>query len=227
MTQRTIDTPAARACDPATSLTRSLLGYGVLAGPVYVLGSLGQALASEGFDLTRHSWSLLSAGEHGWIHITVFLVTGLMVLAFAAGLRRAWRPARGRTWGPRLMAAYGAGLLGGGVMVADPAMGYPAGTPEGVATVSWHGIMHLVCGGLGFICFLVAAFALARGFAAEGRRGWAAFSRITGAVFVVTFAGIASGAGGPATVLPFTAAVILTWTWMAALAVHLYRRAGE
>lgn len=44
------------SCTPEGRVTRSLLGYGVLAGPVYVAVSLGQALIREGFDLTRHEW---------------------------------------------------------------------------------------------------------------------------------------------------------------------------
>jgi hypothetical protein len=61
--------------------TRSLLGYGVLAGPFYVTVSLAQALTRDGFDLTRHAWSLLSNGSLGWIQITNFVLTGLMVPA--------------------------------------------------------------------------------------------------------------------------------------------------
>jgi hypothetical protein len=49
--------------DPDARVTRSLLGHGVLAGPVYVVASLTQALTRDGFDLTRHSWSLLALME--------------------------------------------------------------------------------------------------------------------------------------------------------------------
>jgi len=61
-------------------------------------------------------------------------------------------------------------------------------------------------------------------FAAEGRRGWAAFSRVTGVVFLAAFVGIASGSGSTATVVPFVAAVVLVSAWMAAVAAHLYNR---
>src|SRR4051795_8339662 len=83
------------ACDPATRVTKSLLGYGVIAGPAYVVVSLTEALTRDGFDLTRHAWSMLSNGDLGWIHITTLVVTGLMIIAFAAGLRRSLRPGRG------------------------------------------------------------------------------------------------------------------------------------
>src|SRR5829696_4666070 len=78
-----------RSCDPATRVTRSLLGYGVLAGPFYVTVALAQALTRDGFDLSRHPWSLLALGAHGWIQIANFVLTGLMVVAAAVGVRRA------------------------------------------------------------------------------------------------------------------------------------------
>src|SRR2546425_414205 len=65
MSEQTIMTESVAAthggnCD--RSLTRTLVAYGVIAGPVYVLVSLAQALTRDGFDLTRHAWSLLSNG---------------------------------------------------------------------------------------------------------------------------------------------------------------------
>lgn len=50
-------TPDTPACDPATRITKSLLGYGVIAGPVYVLVSLAQALTRDGFDVPSFSSS--------------------------------------------------------------------------------------------------------------------------------------------------------------------------
>ena len=212
------------ACDPATRVTRTLVAYGVIAGPLYVLVSLLQALTRDGFDLTRHTWSLLSNGALGWIQITNFVLTGLMTVAFAVGLRRALGTGRGATWAPRLVAGYGLSLVGAGIFRADPALGFPAGTPQDATAVSWHGMLHFVCGGIGFSCLIAACFVIARRFATEGRPGWAAYSRVTGVVFLAGFAGIASGAGNAGTVLAFVAAVVLTWGWVSAVAVHLYRR---
>src|SRR5689334_25447079 len=76
-------------CSPAARVTRSLLGYGVIAGPFYVVVSLAQALTRDGFRLDQHAWSLLENGGLGWIQITNFILTGLMTVAGAAGLRRA------------------------------------------------------------------------------------------------------------------------------------------
>src|SRR4051794_28473641 len=169
-------------CTAAGRVTRSLLGYGILAGPFYVAVSLAQALTRDGFDLSRHPWSLLANGHHGWIQVANLLLSGAMVLAAAVGLRRALRPGTGARWAPRLVAGYGLGLVAAGCLRADPALGFPAGTPDGPGPVSWHGIGHLAAGGIGFLCVIAACLVLGRRFAVEGRRGWARYSRVCGIV---------------------------------------------
>lgn len=216
-------TASRTGCDPATAVTRSLLGYGAIAGPLYVVVSLAQALTRDGFDLTRHQWSLLSNGALGWVQITNFVVAGLMVVASAVGLRRALSPGRGATWAPRLVAVYGASLVCAGVFRADPALGFPPGTPDGIGTVSWHGILHLAAGAVGFGCLIAACFVVARRFAAERRTGWAAYSRATGVLFLAGFVGVATGAGSVATNLGFVGGVLIGWAWLTALSIHLYR----
>lgn len=211
-------------CDPASRVTSSLLGYGMLAGPFYVVVSLVQALTRDGFDLTRHSWSLLSNGDLGWIQITNFLLSGLFVVAAAVGLRRALTPGRGARWAPRLLGAFGVSLIFAGIFRADPAAGFPVDTPADAAAFSWHGMLHLAFGAVGFLCLIAACFVLARRFGAERRRGLAVFSILTGVGFFAGFVGIASGQGNPATVVPFVAAVILAWSWIATVSLHLYRR---
>jgi Protein of unknown function (DUF998) len=211
-------------CDRTTSVTRSLLGYGIIAGPLYVVVSLVQALTRDGFDLTRHAWSLLSNGGLGWIQITNFVLAGLSVVAFAVGLRRTGRTG---TWTPRLIGVYGLGLVSAGVFRADPALGFPPGTPADEATVSWHGILHFASGAVAFGCLIAACFVAARRYAAEGRRGWAAYSRVTGVLFFAGFAAVASGGGSPWSTVAFTVAGLIAWTWISTVAVDLYRRTGH
>ncbi|KAB8188127.1 DUF998 domain-containing protein [Microbispora catharanthi] len=220
MTTATVHAGAtARTCDRETSVTRSLLGYGVIAGPVYVGVSLTEALTRDGFDLSRHAWSLLANGDLGWIHIANFVLAGAMTIAFAVGLRRA----HGGGWAPRLLAVYGLSLLAAGAFRADPAGGFPRGVPAG--EVSWHGLAHLASGGVGFACLVAACFVLARRFARRGRAAWAWSSRATGALFAAGFLAVASGAGAAWANLAFTGAVVLGWSWISALAVHTYRNA--
>src|SRR5215213_236787 len=216
---------ATPACTPEERVTRSLLGYGVIAGPMYVGVSLLQGLLRDGFDFSRHEWSLLANGPWGWIQVANLVLTGLMVVAAAVGYRRRMTSGPGRRWAPRLLAVYGASLVAAGIFTADPMLGFPAGTPDGPpASISIHGILHIVAGGVGFLALIVATFVLARRFGHEGRRMYAAFSIATGAVFLAAFAGIASGSSTPATNLAFTAAVILMWVWVSATSLRLYRQ---
>jgi hypothetical protein len=206
-------------CAPETRVTRSLLGYGVIAGPLYVVTSVVQGLTREGFDFTKHDWSLLSNGDLGWIQITNFVVTGLMVVAAAVGLARAVGG-----WAPRLVGLYGVGLIAAGALRADPMLGFPVGTSEGPLTsISWHGMGHLVAGSIGFAGLIAACLVFGRRFSRQGERGWAVFSRVTGGVFFATFAGIASGSANTMITLAFVGAVVLAWCWLTAVSVHLYR----
>lgn len=205
----------------ASRRTRALLACGVVAGPLYVGVSVTEALTRDGFDLARHPWSLLANGDLGWVHVANLVVTGLLTVAFAAGLRRVLRPGRGGTWVPRLVGVYGLSLVAAGVFRADPAMGFPPGTPEGAAEVTWHGVLHLVGGGIGFVCLVVACLLVGGRFAAEGRQGWARFSRATGVLFLAGFVAVAAGAGAAWSNVAFTAAVVLAWGWVSALAAHL------
>jgi len=227
MTANIVARPAAAsgtACDPATRVTRSLLGYGVIAGPVYVTVSLAQVFTRRGFDPLRHEWSLLANGHLGWIQIANFVLSGLMMVTAAVGLRRAM--GRSGRWAPRLWAGYGLGLVSAGIFRADPSLGFPPGTPAGPGAVSWHGMLHLVSAMIGFGCLIASCVVLARRMSAEGRRGWAACSWGTGVVFLAAFAGVASGGGSVATTLGFVAAVLVAWAWIAAMSVHYYRSAN-
>ena len=212
-------------CTPERRCTRSLVGFGVVAGPFYVVVSLAQAAVRDGFDLTRHDWSLLANGISGWIQITNLILTGLMVVAAAIGYRRAMDAGVGRRWGPRLLAAYGVGMVGAGVFRADPMGGFPAGTPDGPpVALTLSGMLHFVSGGIGFLALIIATFVLAKRFRREGRRGRAVGSIVTGVAFLAGFVGIASGSASPAITLAFTAAVLLVWAWLSSTSVYLYRQ---
>jgi len=214
-------------CPPLpVRITKSLLGYGVIAGPIYVLAVAGQMAVRNGFDPTRHAASQLANGNLGWIQIATFLVTGAMTISAAAGVRRALGPERLSAWGSGLLGAYGVCLVAAGVFRADPSDGFPPGTPPGMGEASWHGLAHLMVASIGFACLVAACFVLGTWFARAEQPVWAWFSRITGLVFGGSFTAVASGSGGAATILVFTAAVVLAWCWLSAVSVKLYRCAG-
>ena len=215
------------ACTPAQRVTKSLLGYGVLAGPFYVLVILAQALLRPGFDLAHDDASLLANGSVGWIQVADFVLTGAMVLAFAAGVRRALAPGRAATWAPALLAAYGLGLIGAGLFTADPMNGFPAGAPAGHPTsMSGHGLLHIAFAGVGFLALVAACFVLARRFSADGAKGLALFSRATGVLFLLGFVAVASGSSSALVVVAFWVALLVVWSLMATVAVRLYRAQG-
>ncbi|MGQ0574722.1 MAG: DUF998 domain-containing protein [Pseudonocardia sp.] len=170
----TITRHPVHAVDPGTA---RLLNAGVVAGPLFLGLGLLQAFTVDGFDLRRHPLSLLSIGQHGWIQIANFVVTGVLVIACAVGLRRALHPGRSGTWGPWLVGAYGVGLIIAGVFVADAGAGFPPGAPEGAPPeLSVHGILHGVGAALAFTAMAVACLVFARRFAGLRRWGWVAAS---------------------------------------------------
>jgi hypothetical membrane protein len=205
-------------------VTRSLLVFGVVAGPFYVVVSLAQAAVRDGFDLTRHDWSLLANGAGGWIQITNLILTGLMVAAAAVGWHRAMGTGVGRRWAPRLLATYGVGMAAAGVFRADPIRGFPPGTPDGPPVApTLRGTLHFVSGGIGFLALIIATFVMAKRFRREGRTGRAVGSIVTGIAFLTGFVGVASGSASPAITLAFTGAVLLVWVWLSSTSVYLYK----
>lgn len=212
-------------CAPEARVTRSLLGYGVLAGPFYVAVVLGQAFLRPGFDLLRDDASLLSNGSWGWVQSANFILTGAMVIAFAVGVRRVLAGGRSASWSPVLLGLYGLGLIAAGIFVADPMNGFPPGAAAGrPVSISWHGMLHIFAAGVGFLGLIAACWVIGSRFAAERRRGWTWFSRLTGLLFLLAFAGVTSGSSSPIVVLAFWAALVVVWTWLAALSIELYRR---
>src|SRR5215469_3397972 len=130
-----------------TAATRALLGGAVLAGPLFLALASAQMLMRTGFNAERHPLSLLSLGEFGWLQVTNFIATGILVLGGAVGFRRAMTAGPAATWGPVLIALFGAGTVVAGLFRPDAAFGFPPGTPEGLpAHLSSQGLLH----GIGF-----------------------------------------------------------------------------
>jgi hypothetical membrane protein len=225
-----VTTAARRAPGAAVGSTRTLLTCGIVAGPLYIFVVILQMLTRDGFDISRHPASMLSNGDQGWIQIANFAVSGLLFVAFAIGLHRVLGPAAGRagTWGPRLVGVFGAGMVSAAVFSADPADGFPPGTPAGPPTsISWHAIVHFFVAGVAFLALIAACFVFARRFAAAGRRGWAAFSTATGALFLATWISIFALQGARAANVAFAVAIALVLAWTSLLAAHRLTRPGE
>jgi hypothetical protein len=197
---QTLSTPVAPGISPVHPVPRLLTAAGIVAGPLFLTASLAQGLTRDGFDFTRNAFSQLSLGDLGWIQITVFLLTGLLVIVGAIGIRQALRDTPGGTWVPRLLGAFGASFLVAGVFRADPGAGFPAGTPEDqVTSMTVHGTVHMFSGAVGYLALCAALLLLARHFAARGQRGW------TIATCLVPVGILAGFAASATTVAAFTA----------------------
>jgi hypothetical protein len=152
------------------------------------------------------------------------VVSGLLAVMSALGVSSVQQRTGRRSYAMITgLVIYGLGIATAGLLRADPAMGYPIGTPPGPpVTVTASGVGHLVAGGIGFLGLIVACLACARRSARTGDRVWAACSAAIGVYYLVAFAGIASGAGNPVINIAFTVAVALGWGWLTALCVRAF-----
>ena len=163
-----------------------LLTSGMIAGPLFIIISLILAFTREGFNIVRHPASLLALGEFGWIQIANFILSGVLFIALAIGLRRALTTGVGSRWLPILFGLVGVAMIIGGVFVADPALGFPPGTPEGVPKqMSWHSMVHAFAPILGFLALIAAFFIVARRFRSKGKRIWMWVSIVVGVATLV------------------------------------------
>jgi Protein of unknown function (DUF998) len=201
---------------------RIALIAGAIAGPLYVgIGTL-EAVLRDGFDIRIHSLSLLANGAGGWIHSTMMVVTGMLTIIGAIGVSTVQQRAGRRSYAMITgLVVYGLGVATAGLLRADPAEGFPIGTPPGPPMViTASGVGHLVAGGIGFLGLVVACLACARRSARADDRIWTVCSAVIGVYYLVAFAGIASGAGNPLINIAFTVAVVLGWGWLTALCIR-------
>jgi Protein of unknown function (DUF998) len=199
---------------------RLLLVGGAIGPLLYIVVFLIEGATRPHYSALYHVVSSLSLGNGGWIQTTNFIVSGALVLGFVIGLRRVLHTGRGSTWGPILLGIIGLCLIGAGIFVTDPRLGYPPGASS-VTTV--HGILHEIFGQLQFFSLMAVCFVLARrDAAAPFGRGWARYSVATGllvAVFYVAFVltGVLDGPAG----LMQRICIIIGWSWIARLSIRL------
>jgi Protein of unknown function (DUF998) len=165
--------------------TTRLLSAGMIAGPFFIVVSLIQAFSREGFDWIRHPASLLSLGDLGFIQIANFVITGALFIACAVGLKRIVTAGVGRKWLAPLFVLVGVAFILGGVFVADPAFGFPPGSPAGVPkTMSWHSMIHGFAPVIGSLAMSAALLIFARRSWKQEQRGTAIMSVL---VVIISF----------------------------------------
>lgn len=209
-------------------LTRFLLKAGIPVGPLFVGLSLILGLTSSGFHFGKHEVSLLLVGSTGWLQMANFILTGMLGVASAVGLRRALHPGKAGTWGPILFGLYGIFLIIAGCFHPDPQLGFPSGAPQGIpSSPSGHATIHSIAFSLLALAIVASGFVFARRFAALGKRGWMSYG-ITSSVSILIFVILGSalmgeGRGG----LPLLGAAITISFWVSAIAVQTLRGINE
>ena len=104
------------------------LGWGTLAGPLFVTAFTAIGARRPGYDWRRLPVSSLALGHHGWVQRANFMVAGALYCCASRELGRG----PGRRVGPRavplLVGGVGIGLVGSGVFVTDPVGRFPPPT---------------------------------------------------------------------------------------------------
>jgi hypothetical protein len=206
--------------------TQTLLACGVASGPLFYIVAVAQIFTRSGFDIRHHAISLLSLGDLGWIQITNFIVTGVLAIMCAVGMRWVLHPGRGGTWGPLLIGTYGMGMIVGGIFHPDPGLGFPPGAPAGMPTaMSWHAVLHSIFFYTAFLSLIVACFVFVRRFTSQRRRGWGIYCAATGVVsplLIVLGTSITSWAG-----VLFAIAGAVAFGWVSVMAARLIAELSE
>jgi hypothetical membrane protein len=206
--------------DRGAAVTRSMLGWGVVAGPFYVIVSLVLALTRPGFVLSQHALSLLTLGDGGWMQRTNLVLTGVMVAVAGLGMTRAIRNGRGLAMGV-LCAFDGLALMLSAVFLPDPVTGFPPGSEGGHFSTS--GVLHLLFGALGFVAIAAAAWACAGWGRDEGLPGLARASRLLAICVLVGFIGGAALATNTVGVAFLWISVLAQFAWLALASSTIYR----
>ena len=214
------------------SKTRLLLMCGALAGPFFTILWFITGLNRANYDPMRHPISSLSIGESGWTQVTNFIITGVLTLALAFGLRSALGSRGGSKWGAIWMTAIGIGFLGAALFVADAMNGYPPGTPLLLMQPTVVGRLHRLFSALVFFGIPGAAFSLGGLFAKNGERTWATYSRGTAIAFIVMFVLTSIGFAQVEPLVKYAGllqriTLLIGLTWMTLLPIHLLKSPSE
>jgi len=194
---------------------------GLVAGPLFLGLILFNTWLSRDF-LHSIGWQLtggksvpypscLALGPHGWMQVGAFLVTGLLVVAFALGLKRTLPRRRLSTAGVALLTTFGAAL-------AASSSKTDWSTVHGDDPTTVNGFIHIAA----FVVLLpsILAATVVIGLALRGAAGWRPFTIVSPLVGVALVVSLVLGPHGQATFLVFLA---ILFGWILALGLRQRR----
>jgi len=199
--------------------TRTLLTSGVVAGPLYILVALIQALTRQGFDILHHDVSLLSNGDLAGFRSPISWSRVCWSLRARSGCGKRCNPAQGGPGSPADQSLR-VGSDRGGTLRCRPNVRLPPGTPEATA-ISWHGLLHFITGAVGFLGLIAACFVFRSPFCCSripslGRVLHRYRSRLHPCLLRDRNSVVSIWS-----VIGFWIGVVLAWTWISALALRL------
>lgn len=211
-------------------LIQLLLAFGTFGNILFIVVFLIEGWRRSDYNPIRHMVSALSTGENGWIQIINFIINGISVLGLAVALRFIIQDSTISFWIPTLMFVLGIGMIGAGLFVTDPVLGYPT-DKSGNETLG--GRMHNFASMVVFISLPVLIFVIVRTFSIyPDLKTWTIYSVISGILFIIFFicfitASALEEAGkvinAPVGLLQ-RLTIIIGWSWLACFAFMLSRR---
>lgn len=197
-------------------MTEALLIVGIVTAVAFVVIALIEGDLRPGYSPAYHTISELSLGDRGWIQIANFVQMGLGAEAFAVGVHRNLNSSIAAV----LLAIFGLGSIAAGVFVTDPIRGYPPGASTGPPDKpTWHHKVHEVTGPIQFFAIFLACLTLAGSL--DGF--WRLYTVATGVVGLgLTIAtAVTYQRGAPKLGLVQRALVLVYWSWIVLLGMHL------
>jgi hypothetical protein len=119
-----------------------------------------EGMLRPGYDPLSTFISALALGSRGWIQILNFVVSGMLLLVFARGVRAEFPTGKASRAGPILLAISGICFIASGPLVMDPMY-----TPADQMT--WHGIAHGIFGAIAFALAPITCLVFLRRFRIE------------------------------------------------------------
>ncbi len=185
-----------------SALQTFLLAAG-FAGVIFITVFVALGLFAPGYNSVRETISAIEFTTLGLAQRANFLVFGLLLFAFAVGLRRELAGGRGAFLIPFFQAVGGIGVIGDAIFIHDP--------------------LHMDFDLVAFNSGLLVLFLFAWRFRREPSwKGWTTYSIVSGFVMMAFLAafGFASHHGGPAGFMEKLAASTRS-LWSALFAIRL------
>jgi hypothetical protein len=178
-------------------LTLGLVSCGGIGALLFTVIYLLEGAMRPGYDAWQQPISALSLGPGGWAQQANFVVYGALLVLSSVGWYRFLSPVRGAIWFPLLQSIGGLCLIGAGVFSTDPFPGYPPGVRLDASTM--HGTLHGIFAWVLILALAMSCFALAtlvRSAQVPQRRGWYAYSLVTGILILIFWGAFLDGASG-------------------------------